>query len=215
MKIFKNQKKLSISKTIRNFKDKITFKKSIKEIFSKWLLLFFSCLVYSIIMTAMISSSLAFWKMNLIIFSISSAVYTPIIILATGAELIERHIANKKASKEIDSIVETINQNDIDLTKEEINDKVDVCEMENSKGYAYLDNGDYKKCKKVVSYISINNKDKYKIIKEVTTYIRKVFYKKHSNNAYIMNEQDLVAEGFIDEKGKVTEKGKLLNLKMN
>lgn len=136
------------------------------------------------------------------------------IILITIEDLIERHIANKKARREIDSIVETLKQNDIDLTKDDL-EKVPVIEIENSKGYEHLDNSKYKKRKRVVNYITINNKDKYKIIKEVTTYVRNVLYKKYSSNAYIVNEQDLVTEGFTDANGKLTEKGKLLNLKLN
>ena len=214
MKIFKNPKKLCISNTIRNFKNKITFKKGLKETL-KGILVGFS--TYTIIGWLMFlvlgaTSTIPLILASAIYFGLFGGYFFGILNLY---EVLEQHIKNKQASKEIDSIVETMNQNDIDLTKEEINDKVDVCEIENNKGFEYLDNGEYKKRKRVINYITINNNDKYKIIKEVTTYIRNVFYKKYSSNTYIMNEQDLVTEGFIDEKGKVTEKGKLLNLKMN
>lgn len=209
MKIFKNPKKLNIGNTIRNFKDKITFKKCLKVLAKNASLVLLSSVLASLITTIIMQPLGAV----VLTFYLSALIYVPAFLLATIYELMIRHIANKKANKEIDSIVETINQNDIDLTKEEIKDKVEVIEIENSKGFEYLDNGEYKKRKKVINYITINNNDKYKIIKEVTTYIKNVFYKKYNNKTYVIDEKDFVTEGFIDELGNVTEKGKILNLK--
>lgn len=212
MKVFKNPKKLNIGNTIKNFKDKITFKYSLKEMLKAMLTFFTFCTGFYWIILLILGATA---KVPLILASAIVFGLPAIYVsgLFTLGELIERHINNKKANKEIDYVIETLKQNDINLTKEEINSKVEVTQMENSKGYEYLDNGEYKKRKRVIKYITINNNDKYKIIKEVTTYIRNVFYKKYSNKTYIMNEQDLINDGLITKDGKLTEKGKVLKLK--
>lgn len=212
MKTFKKTKNLSISNTIQNFKDKITLKKSLKEI-SKGILVGFS--TYTILGLLILLILGATITLPSILFS---AIYVGVLGgfylgMLELHKIVEKYTNNKQASKEIDNVLETIKQNDIDIKKEEINTKVEVTQLENSKGFEYLDNGKYKKSKRVINYITINTKDKYKVIKEVITYVRNVFYKEYSSNAYIMNDQDLVIEGFIDENGKLTEKGKLLNLK--
>lgn len=200
MRLLSNKNNYDLSEQIYNLDCKVKF----KDIKNALLWIIIPSLLPIVLMAFVLGYG------GFILGTLISMIYSiPMGILMTTLLLIQQGIYKRALNK----VKNIFSLNKLDFDKNDI-ENCDILEVENTKDEVTLKNGKRAKRQKVIDYIVIGEKQKLKIIRQMTKEIKNKFYKKKETKIELLNDSDLINEGLITKDGKLTDKAKTLGLSL-